>query len=184
MYGFMIKGLEETEQNLRGKNIPFHLLEGFPQATVPDFVSAPTTSPHFFLFFFGGGSPLPLNTPVTVATLKPLPLLLMLTRTTSFVLLTFCCCLHKRKVAAQGAAAVVTDMSPLKTPMGWAQGTSTPLKVTLHLLTLPPTLPKRIHPGHNSVRMLSRPLFSLVPILTPHHTHILLLCQRCCFKAG
>ena len=55
MYGFMIKGLEETEQNLRGKNIPFHLLEGFPQATVPDFVSTPTTSPHFFLFFFWRG---------------------------------------------------------------------------------------------------------------------------------
>jgi len=67
MYGFMIKGLEETEQNLRGKNIPFHLLEGFPQATVPDFV------------------------------------------------------------AAQGAAAVVTDMSPLKTPMGWAQGVASKL---------------------------------------------------------
>lgn len=113
---------------------------------------------------------------MTVATLKPLPLLLMLTRTTSSVLLTFCCCLHKRKVAAQGAAAVVTDMSPLKTPMGWAQGTSTPLKVTLYLITLPPTLPKRIHPGHNSV---TRPLFSLVPILTPPPTHTF-----CCFVKG
>lgn len=50
MYGFMIKGLEETEQNLRGKNIPFHLLEGFPQATVPDFVSAPPPPPPTFFF--------------------------------------------------------------------------------------------------------------------------------------
>eukprot|EP00123_Amoebidium_parasiticum_P014698 comp22604_c0_seq1/m.34676 comp22604_c0_seq1/g.34676 ORF comp22604_c0_seq1/g.34676 comp22604_c0_seq1/m.34676 type:complete len:542 (-) comp22604_c0_seq1:2-1627(-) len=37
-YGFMIKGLQETEKVLREKNINFHLLMGDPLETVPAFV--------------------------------------------------------------------------------------------------------------------------------------------------
>lgn len=37
-YGFMIKGLEETEERLRGKNIPFLLLSGHPEEEIPRFV--------------------------------------------------------------------------------------------------------------------------------------------------
>jgi deoxyribodipyrimidine photolyase len=59
-YGFMIGGLEETEQRLRSKGIPFSLLAGFPKDTVPNYCKE------------------------------------------------------------VGACAVVTDMSPLKTPTAWA----------------------------------------------------------------
>jgi len=38
MYGFMLKGLQETESILRSHNIPFHLLMGSPTDTVPKFV--------------------------------------------------------------------------------------------------------------------------------------------------
>eukprot|EP00930_Biecheleria_cincta_P051447 TRINITY_DN36638_c0_g1_i1.p1 TRINITY_DN36638_c0_g1~~TRINITY_DN36638_c0_g1_i1.p1 ORF type:complete len:534 (-),score=107.33 TRINITY_DN36638_c0_g1_i1:68-1669(-) len=39
MFGFMLKGLEETEAELRSKNIPFHLLMGNPVDTIPKFIS-------------------------------------------------------------------------------------------------------------------------------------------------
>jgi deoxyribodipyrimidine photo-lyase len=38
-YGFMLKGLQETEKNLEAKNIPFFLLEGSPQEEILKFVS-------------------------------------------------------------------------------------------------------------------------------------------------
>jgi len=38
-YGFMIRGLEETEERLRGKNIPFILLPGDPEEQIPRFVA-------------------------------------------------------------------------------------------------------------------------------------------------
>jgi deoxyribodipyrimidine photo-lyase len=37
-YGFMIKGLQEVEKNLRKKNIPFFLLTGSPETEIPKFV--------------------------------------------------------------------------------------------------------------------------------------------------
>eukprot|EP00041_Stephanoeca_diplocostata_P022433 m.535033 g.535033 ORF g.535033 m.535033 type:complete len:496 (-) comp22062_c0_seq2:298-1785(-) len=39
-YGFMMKGLAETEQRLRDSNIPFELLEGNPCVTLPEYVKA------------------------------------------------------------------------------------------------------------------------------------------------
>ena len=38
-YGFMIKGLQEVERNLRKKNIPFFLLTGFPEIEIPWFIN-------------------------------------------------------------------------------------------------------------------------------------------------
>lgn len=38
MYGFMLKGLQQTELDLRSKNIPFHLLMGSPVETIPKFI--------------------------------------------------------------------------------------------------------------------------------------------------
>ena len=38
-YGFMIKGLQEVEENLKGKNIPFFLLTGRPEVEIPMFVN-------------------------------------------------------------------------------------------------------------------------------------------------
>jgi deoxyribodipyrimidine photo-lyase len=38
-YGFMIKGLQELEQSLNKKNIPFFLLTGFPEIEIPKFVN-------------------------------------------------------------------------------------------------------------------------------------------------
>lgn len=38
-YGFMLKGLQEVEQNLIQKNIPFKMLSGEPQETIPVFVN-------------------------------------------------------------------------------------------------------------------------------------------------
>ena len=38
-YGFMIKGLQEVEKNLKKKNIPFFLLTGFPEIEIPKFVN-------------------------------------------------------------------------------------------------------------------------------------------------
>jgi deoxyribodipyrimidine photo-lyase len=38
-YGFMIKGLQEVEKNLKKKNIPFFLLNGSPEIEIPKFVS-------------------------------------------------------------------------------------------------------------------------------------------------
>ena len=43
-YGFMLKGLQEVEENLRKKNIPFFLLEGNPSETVPKFLSETNAS--------------------------------------------------------------------------------------------------------------------------------------------
>ena len=40
MYGFMLRGLKETEGNLRAKNIPFHLLQGWPEDTLPAFIKS------------------------------------------------------------------------------------------------------------------------------------------------
>jgi deoxyribodipyrimidine photo-lyase len=37
-YGFMLKGLEETEKELKKYNIPFYLLMGEPQNTLPEFL--------------------------------------------------------------------------------------------------------------------------------------------------
>jgi len=37
-YGFMMKGLEELENALKGKNIPFYLVSGFPEHQIPEFV--------------------------------------------------------------------------------------------------------------------------------------------------
>jgi deoxyribodipyrimidine photo-lyase len=37
-YGFMLKGLQETERNLKGKNIPFFLLTGSPEEEIPKFL--------------------------------------------------------------------------------------------------------------------------------------------------
>lgn len=37
-YGFMIKGLEEVESQLRSRNIPFYLLFGNPVENIPRFV--------------------------------------------------------------------------------------------------------------------------------------------------
>ena len=37
-YAFMIRGLAEVEQTLAEKNIPFHLLPGFPEVALPDFL--------------------------------------------------------------------------------------------------------------------------------------------------
>lgn len=37
-FDFMLKGLEETEKKLKTKKIPFHLLLGNPEETVPDFI--------------------------------------------------------------------------------------------------------------------------------------------------
>jgi deoxyribodipyrimidine photo-lyase len=37
-YGFMIKGLQEVEENLKKKNIPFFLLNGSPEIEIPKFV--------------------------------------------------------------------------------------------------------------------------------------------------
>ncbi len=38
-YGFMIKGLQELEKNLKKKNIPFLLLNGFPEIEIPKFIN-------------------------------------------------------------------------------------------------------------------------------------------------
>ncbi|MBS3819129.1 deoxyribodipyrimidine photo-lyase [bacterium] len=38
-YGFMLRGLQETQEKLREKNIPFFLLEGSPEVVLPPFVS-------------------------------------------------------------------------------------------------------------------------------------------------
>jgi deoxyribodipyrimidine photo-lyase len=38
-YGFMIKGLQEVEENLKKKNIPFFLLTGRPEVEIPRFVN-------------------------------------------------------------------------------------------------------------------------------------------------
>ena len=37
-YAFMIQGLAEVEQNLAGKDIPFHLLVGLPEMELPEFL--------------------------------------------------------------------------------------------------------------------------------------------------
>lgn len=37
-YGFMLKGLEETEKILRSRNIPFTLLSGWPTDTLPSYI--------------------------------------------------------------------------------------------------------------------------------------------------
>lgn len=37
-YGFMLKGLKNVEKNLNDKNIPFFLLEGKPEVTIPEFL--------------------------------------------------------------------------------------------------------------------------------------------------
>lgn len=37
-YGFMLKGLEETEKHLKELNIPFHMLLGSPADTLPEFI--------------------------------------------------------------------------------------------------------------------------------------------------
>ena len=37
MFGFMLKGLKETEADLRKEQIPFHLLMGSPVDTIPKF---------------------------------------------------------------------------------------------------------------------------------------------------
>jgi deoxyribodipyrimidine photo-lyase len=37
-YDFMLRGLQETERNLAGKNIPFFLLTGSPEEKIPPFV--------------------------------------------------------------------------------------------------------------------------------------------------
>lgn len=37
-YGFLLKGLQETEQLLKKKNIPFYLLPGTPEKVIPKFV--------------------------------------------------------------------------------------------------------------------------------------------------
>ncbi|MBV6513069.1 MAG: hypothetical protein FMNOHCHN_02595 [Ignavibacteriaceae bacterium] len=37
-YGFMLKGLEETENHLKKLNIPFHMLSGSPADTLPEFI--------------------------------------------------------------------------------------------------------------------------------------------------
>lgn len=37
-YDFMLKGLHEVERNLERMNIPFYLLEGSPDKTIPDFL--------------------------------------------------------------------------------------------------------------------------------------------------
>jgi deoxyribodipyrimidine photo-lyase len=37
-YAFMVQGLTEVEQNLVGKNIPFHLLMGLPEVELPKFL--------------------------------------------------------------------------------------------------------------------------------------------------
>jgi deoxyribodipyrimidine photo-lyase len=37
-YSFMIQGLAEVERNLAGKNIPFHLLVGYPEVELPEFL--------------------------------------------------------------------------------------------------------------------------------------------------
>jgi deoxyribodipyrimidine photo-lyase len=38
-YGFMIKGLQEVEENLRKMNIPFLLLTGLPEIEIPKFIN-------------------------------------------------------------------------------------------------------------------------------------------------
>jgi deoxyribodipyrimidine photo-lyase len=38
-YGFMVKGLQEVQENLAGRNIPFYLLAGLPDEQVPEFVT-------------------------------------------------------------------------------------------------------------------------------------------------
>ena len=38
-YGFMIKGLQEVEKNLKKKNMPFFLLTGSPEIEIPKFVN-------------------------------------------------------------------------------------------------------------------------------------------------
>ena len=38
-YGFMVKGLQEVEEQLREKNIPMHLLMGDPTVNVPRFAT-------------------------------------------------------------------------------------------------------------------------------------------------
>lgn len=38
-YGFMLKGLAETEQTLRGRHVPFQLLSGWPTDTLPEFIA-------------------------------------------------------------------------------------------------------------------------------------------------
>lgn len=38
MFGFMLKGLKETEEALRGKGVPFYLLNGLPADTLPQYV--------------------------------------------------------------------------------------------------------------------------------------------------
>lgn len=38
-YGFMIKGLQEVNKNLKKKNIPFFLLTGFPEKEIPRFIN-------------------------------------------------------------------------------------------------------------------------------------------------
>jgi deoxyribodipyrimidine photo-lyase len=37
-YAFMIHGLQEVEQNLAEKNIPFYLISGFPEVEIPEFI--------------------------------------------------------------------------------------------------------------------------------------------------
>jgi len=37
-YGFMLNGLQETEQSLKEKQIPFFLFKGFPDKTLPEFM--------------------------------------------------------------------------------------------------------------------------------------------------
>jgi deoxyribodipyrimidine photo-lyase len=37
-YGFMMRGLEEMEIALKGKNIPFYLISGFPEQQIPEFI--------------------------------------------------------------------------------------------------------------------------------------------------
>jgi len=37
-FSFLLQGLQETETNLRSKNIPFHLLRGTPEKTIPKFM--------------------------------------------------------------------------------------------------------------------------------------------------
>lgn len=37
--GFMLKGLAETEQTLRGRHVPFQLLSGWPTDTLPEFIA-------------------------------------------------------------------------------------------------------------------------------------------------
>lgn len=39
-YGFMLKGLKETEQILHKHNIPFHMLTGTPDKTIPNFIKS------------------------------------------------------------------------------------------------------------------------------------------------